>query len=223
MEGLVQHVRKVRGILDQPVVLGAGAGDPDGVGLLEGVRSDHEGRHLPGEHDDGDRIHQRVGDAGHRIGGARSGCHEHHTGPARGAGIALGRMDRPLFMAHQHMADPVLLENLVINRQHRAAWIPEYDVHTLVLEGLNHHFRSGHLTCHMLAPFMTSFNLRAHKKTPEVSGAHGYRYGVRYRPMRHCPTSTIMRAIGRVLCVRARQVRGGAKGRQQAFADKMSP
>ena len=64
------------GLFDQPVVLGAGAGDAHGVGLLKGVRADHEGRHLTGQNNDRDRIHQRIGQAGHRIGRAGPGGHQ---------------------------------------------------------------------------------------------------------------------------------------------------
>jgi len=62
-------------------------------------------------------------------------------------------MHGALFVAHQNMADTILLENFVVNRQHSAARISEYRVHALIFKGLHHHFRTGHLTCHCLAPF----------------------------------------------------------------------
>jgi hypothetical protein len=37
-------------------------------------------------------------------------------------------------VTHQDVLDVVLLENLVIDRQHRAARIAEYMLHTLILE-----------------------------------------------------------------------------------------
>ncbi len=46
-------------------------------------------------------------------------------GLAGRAGIAFGRMARALLVAHQDVADVVLLEDLVIDRQHRAARIAE--------------------------------------------------------------------------------------------------
>jgi hypothetical protein len=36
-EGLMQNARQIVDVLDQPVVLGAGPGDADGVAFLEGV------------------------------------------------------------------------------------------------------------------------------------------------------------------------------------------
>jgi hypothetical protein len=91
-------------------VLGAGPGDADGVGLLKGVVADHEGRHLPGQDDERDRIHQRVGQAGDRIGRAGPGGDQHDARLAGGAGIALGGVHRALFVAHQDVADRVLLK-----------------------------------------------------------------------------------------------------------------
>ena len=46
MEGLMDRLAQLRRILHQPVVLGAGPGDADRVGLLKPVRADHEGRDL---------------------------------------------------------------------------------------------------------------------------------------------------------------------------------
>ena len=71
-------------------------------------------------------------------------------------------MHRALFVAHEDMLNIVLLEHLVINREHRASGIAKDDVHALILEGLNHHFRSGHLTCHVLCSVydITSFRIK---------------------------------------------------------------
>jgi hypothetical protein len=127
-------------------MLGAGAGDADGVGLLEGVVADHEGRHLAGQHDQRDRIHQRVGQAGDGVGRAGAGGDQHDAGLAGGARIALGGMHRALFVAHEDVADVVLLKDLVIDRKHGAAGIAEYDLDALILQGLDHHLRAGHNT-----------------------------------------------------------------------------
>ena len=58
-------------------------------------------------------------------------------------------MDRALFVAHQNVLDVVLLENLVIDRKDSAARIAEYRIHALILQSLNHHFRTGHLPRHV--------------------------------------------------------------------------
>ncbi len=70
IEGLVQHAREIVDVLDQPVVLGAGPRDADRVAFLERVVADQVRRHLAGDADDRNGIHQGVGEAGDRIGGA---------------------------------------------------------------------------------------------------------------------------------------------------------
>ena len=55
-------------------------------------------------------------------------------------------MDRALFMAHQDVADLVLLKNLVIDRKHGAAGIAEYSIDALFLQGFDHHPGAGHLS-----------------------------------------------------------------------------
>ncbi len=95
------------------------------------------------------------------------GGDEDDAGPAGGAGIALGRMGRGLLVADEDVADVVLLEDRVVDRQHRAAGIAEHRVDALVLQGLNDHLRAGHLSVHSLR-LRPSFVQAAwgHKKTP---------------------------------------------------------
>ena len=99
---------------DEEVVLRAGPGDAGDVHLLETVAPDDGGGDLPGEDDDGDRIHVGVGNPGHRVGGAGPGSHQADADPPRHAGVSVGGMNGTLFMAHQDMAD-ILPEELVID------------------------------------------------------------------------------------------------------------
>jgi hypothetical protein len=133
-ERLVQDARQVVDVLDQPVVLGAGPRDADCIAFLEGVRADQRGRHLAGDADQRDRIHQRVLQRRDRIGRAGTGGHQHDARLAGGAGIALRRMAGALFVAHQDVLDILLLEDLVIDRKHRAARIAENVLHPVVLQ-----------------------------------------------------------------------------------------
>jgi hypothetical protein len=71
IESLMQDARQVVDVLHQIIVLGAGPGDADRVAFLEGVVADEMGRHLAGDADERDRIHEGVGEAGDGIGGAR--------------------------------------------------------------------------------------------------------------------------------------------------------
>ena len=144
VERLVQHARQVLDALHQIVVLGAGPGDADRVALLEGVVADQMRRHLPGDDDDRDRVAERIGQAGDGIGGAGARRDQHAADLAGRARIAFGGVDRALLVAHQDVLDHLLLEDRVIDRQHRAARIAEDVLHALIGERLDHHFGAGH-------------------------------------------------------------------------------
>ncbi len=133
---------EVLAALDQIVVLGGGAGDTGGIRLLESVIADEMGRHLAGEADDGDTVHQRIDQPGHRVGRARAGGDQHHPHLAGGAGIAFRGVDRGLFVADEDVADGVLLEERVIDGEDGAARIAENDLHPLILEGFEEDFRA---------------------------------------------------------------------------------
>ena len=148
MKRLVQHARQVLDALHQIIVLGAGPRDADGVAFLEGVVADQMRRHLTGDAHDRNRIAQRVGEAGHRIGGARTRGHQHAADLAGRARVAFGGMHRALLVAHQDVADLLLLEQRVIDRQHRAARIAEKMLDALIGKRLDHHFGAGHFCRH---------------------------------------------------------------------------
>ena len=69
--------------------------------------------------------HQRVGEAGHRVGGAGPRGHQHAADLAGRARIAFGGVHGALLVPHQDVLDLVLLEQRVVDRQHRAAGIAE--------------------------------------------------------------------------------------------------
>ena len=132
IKGLVHRAGQLVHILDQIIVLCAGARDPGRVAFLECIIPNQMGRHLPGQADDGNGIHQRIGQAGHRIGRARARGHQHNTRLAGGPRIAFRRMHSTLFMTHQNVAHMVLFEQRIINWQHGAAWISKYNIDTLI-------------------------------------------------------------------------------------------
>ncbi len=119
-------------------------------------------RHLPGDADERDRIHQGVGQAGDGVGGAGAGGDEQHADLAGRAGVALGRMGRAAFLAHEHMADLVLAEQRIVDRQHGAAGIAEDVFDALVLHRLDDHLGA----CHLLGHQPVSWNSRGNKKGP---------------------------------------------------------
>ncbi len=129
-------------------MLGAGPRDADRIAFLKGVAADQMGGDLPRDADEGYGIHQRVGKAGDRIRRARTGGDKQHADLAGRAGIAFGGMRGALFVAHEKMADPVLLEQLVIDRKDRAARISENILNALVGQSLQDDFRAGHHASH---------------------------------------------------------------------------
>ena len=145
VERLVQHARQVGDVFDEIVVLGARPGDADGVAFLERVVADQMGRHLAGDADDGNRVHQRVGEPRDRVGGARPRGDQHAADLAGGARIALGRVHGALLVPHQDVADLLLVKQRVVDRQHGAARVAEDMLDPLVGERLDHHFGAGHL------------------------------------------------------------------------------
>ena len=144
VERLVDDPRQVVDPLDQVVVLGARPGDADRVGLLEGVVADEMGRYLAGEADHRDAVHQRVGQAGDAVGGAGTRGDEHHADLAGRARVALGRVHRALLVADQDVAQPVLLEDRVVNGKNGAAGVAEHHLDALVDQRPDHHLGAGH-------------------------------------------------------------------------------
>ena len=144
VERLVQRARQVGDVFHQIIVFGAGPRDADGVAFLERVVADEVGRHLPGDDDERDRVAQRVGQAGDRVGGAGPGGDQHGADLAGRARIAFGGVHGALLVPHQDVVHFVLLKQGVVDRQHRAAGIAEHVLDALIGERRDHHFRAGH-------------------------------------------------------------------------------
>ena len=70
-------------------------------------------------------------------------------------------------MAHQDMLDPVLLEQRVIDREHRAARIAEDVLHALIGERLDHHFGAGHFFRHRPLQLVAVRRISGIKKGPK--------------------------------------------------------
>ncbi len=143
VERLVDDARQIVHVAHQPIVLGAGARDADGVAFLKRVIADEMGRHLSGNDHERNRIHQRVGQARDRIGRSRPRGDKHDARLAGRARIAFGGVNRALFVTHQHVDKLVVLEQGIVNRQHRAARIAEDVAHALILERADHDLRTG--------------------------------------------------------------------------------
>ena len=102
------ELRNIKGLLDDPghilhvsdevVVLRAGARDADDIGFLKGIVTDQHGVYLPGENDEGHRIHVSRRNARHRVRRTGTGRDEGNTHSSRGPGVAIGCVDRGLLV-----------------------------------------------------------------------------------------------------------------------------
>ena len=147
-ERLLDGGREVVHILHQDVVLHTGARDAHRVHFLEGIVADEMGCHLGTEHHQRDGIHVGGGDTGHGVRHARAGGHQHHAGAAGGARVAVGRVGRALFVAHQDMLHVLLLVEGVIDMQGGAARIAEHVLDAFILEATDKDLCAGQFHSH---------------------------------------------------------------------------
>ena len=145
MKGLVNRGGQHVDVFNEIIVLGAGARDAGGVGFLEGVGADQVRGNLPSDADNGNRIHQRVGQARYRVGCAGAGGDKEASDFAGRAGVAFGCVACALFVTDEDVLDAFgIFEDFVVNGENRAAGIAENNLDTLFDKGLDHHFRAGH-------------------------------------------------------------------------------
>ena len=131
---------------NEVIMLRAAARDARRVCFLKRIRANQMCRHLTGDAHDRNRIEQRIRQPCHRIGRTRPGSHQHHPDFTRRTGIAFGRMNRPLLMARQDVADMILLKQRIINRQHRATRVTKNDINPLILQGFYQYICTSHFT-----------------------------------------------------------------------------
>ncbi|MHC2575132.1 hypothetical protein ACVMH6_007460 [Rhizobium leguminosarum] len=163
------------------------------VTFLESVGADQRGRNLAGQADERDRIHQRVLQRCDGIGGARTRGHQHDADLAGGAGVTFGRMACPLLVANEDVLDILLLEDLVVDRQDRAAGIAEDMFDAVVLQRLENDLRSRHpIACRLI--------VRAHLSVPFDAGiafvAGSPNFGHKKRPRRSLSSSAWVAIAG---------------------------
>ena len=106
-------------------MLYAGTRNADGVYFLERVFTYVTGWNLAADNHQWDRVHICSCNACHRIGYPGAGshqCHPYFVGRTR---VSIGCMNRRLFVAHQYMFDLILIEQGIIDKQHRPAGIAE--------------------------------------------------------------------------------------------------
>ena len=143
VEGLMHDAREVREVLDQVIVLGGGARDAEGVGLLKRVAADELGGDLPGDGDDGDGIHERVHQAGGQVGGARPGSGAADAYFTGGARVAFGGEGRIFLVTHQDVLDGAIVEHVVEGKRDPAR-VAEHAIHAFPRQTLDEHSCAAH-------------------------------------------------------------------------------
>ena len=159
-------------------MFGARACDANGVRFLECVGADHECWNLARQNDDWNAVEQGVSQARNCVGRAGARRYKANAGLACGTGVPFGCVYSTLFMTYQNVLDVVLLENCIVDWEDGTTRVSKDCVHTLIYQGLNYHFRSGHLACHLLGSVFKSIIYMAQKKAPVLARAHGYLNGV---------------------------------------------
>ena len=130
---------------DQEVVFGDRHGDAGDVGLLEGVGADQRAPDLPGDRDDRDRVHLRVGQRRHQVGGAGPGGGHANPDLAGGVRVAAGGVTGTLLVADEYVAQLLGVEERVVDGQHSAAGDAEDHLDVEFLQRPDHRLRAGEL------------------------------------------------------------------------------
>ena len=84
-------------------------------------------------------------------------------------------MARSLLVAHEDVAELVLMEDGVVDREHRTARIAKDHLDALILQRLDDHLRAGHVLGHNRnsPPFLISRKIETTKKA--LKGPSGKR------------------------------------------------
>src|SRR6185312_9625958 len=108
-------------------------------------------------------------EAGDGVGRAGPRSDEENADLAGRARVAFRGVSRALLVADEDVAKLVLVEDGVVDRQHRAARIAEHHLDALVLQRLDDHFGAGHVLGHVRnsPPYLSSIGIRGNKKGPQ--------------------------------------------------------
>ena len=101
--------------------------------------------HLSGDRHHRDRVHLRVGQRRHQVGGTGTRRRHAHADPAGGVRVAAGGVPGALLVADQHVAQLLRVEKRVVDRQHGAAGDAEDDVDVELLQRPDDRLRAGEL------------------------------------------------------------------------------
>ena len=145
MKGFPYGQRKPFQILDQKIMLGAGACDAYNIYFLKGVVADEMSMYLPGNGDDGNGVGIGCRQSCHNIRGAGAGRDQTNSDPSRSPCVSVGGMGSSLLVPDQDMPKILVPIEIMINIQHGSARIAENDIHTFTFQA----FKKNARTCHL--------------------------------------------------------------------------
>ncbi len=117
--------------------------DADHIGFLKSVRTEKRRIDLSRDDNQRRRVHHGVAEAGHYIGGGRTGRYDNHTRASRHTGISLSGMNSSLFVPDKHVCQTVgIVIQLVVDRDYSSSGITEHTVDSLGYERFDERFGS---------------------------------------------------------------------------------
>ena len=138
LECFLDGLGKLVDIGYQEVVFDARTGNADRIHLLKRIRTDERIADLSADDHHRNRIAVCGGNAGQRIGHARSGSNQRNADFAADARIRICRVYRRLLVACQDVFEFIELENSVVDFDDCAARIAENVLYTLGFETLHY-------------------------------------------------------------------------------------
>ena len=152
VKGLFDNAAQILPAADGDGVLGDAAGDANNIHFLEGVISDQIEGNLSGEADQRHAVVVGRGDAGDQVGGSGTAGDQTDADPARGTGVAVGRVDQPLLVAGKHHFNFPVIVKRVEEIDGLASRIAEKEIHAFCLQRFDKQFCSFYLF-HIFPPF----------------------------------------------------------------------
>ena len=140
----LQRLRQLFDLLDEPRVLDDRDRDAGDVALLKRVRADQVPPHLPGDADEGCRVHPGVRDRRYEVRRAGAGRRNGDSDPSRRSGVALRHVPRALLVPGKNVADARAPREGVVRGQNRAARDAEDDVDAFGLQRAQDRVRPVH-------------------------------------------------------------------------------
>ena len=143
-ECAVNDARKVFGLEDEEAVFDDGERHPEKVRFLEGLFPDELRENLSRDKNDGNAVHERVGNGRDEVGRARSGGGKANAGFAGGTRIAARHEAAALFVAREDRANLRRTRQRLVELNRGAARISENRIDTQFFEATDNDVCPAH-------------------------------------------------------------------------------